>query len=326
MSLTQHDISFADPVLCPAGRKHLLSINDLSDDELQRTVKRSTEFAQGLAVPDRRLRRKAVGLYFQKTSTRTRTSFTLAAAHLGARMISYGPADLQINTGESIEDTARVLSECLDALVIRSCGPMSELQTWAAQDNMAVINAMSELEHPTQAIADLATITEHFGALSGLEVLYLGEGNNTAVALALALSRSSGTSFTVLTPADYGLPEEIVMAAQRSAKLHGARFREEHDMNRAPVGVDVVYTTRWQTTGTTKPIPTWRDAFEPFRVTNRFMAHVSKSTSTVFMHDLPAVRGDEVDSEVLDGPQSIAFRQAKYKLFSAIAILERSLL
>ena len=183
---------------------------------------------------------------------------------------------------------------------------------------MAVVNAMSAAEHPTQALADLTTMLRHFGHLEGLRVLYIGEGNNTASALTLAMSRCDGATLHLRTPAGYGVAERYLERAAVYAKRSGATVEQRHDMADLPT-VDVVYTTRWQTTGTVKPDPDWRRAFEPFQVSAAVM---DTSPSAVFMHDLPAHRGDEVTAEVLDGPRSIAFDQAENKYHSARAVLE----
>jgi ornithine carbamoyltransferase len=228
---------------------------------------------------------------------------------------------LQTNTGETIDDTGRVLAGYLDALVIRTAESLTEMQTLAAQNEMAVINAMSDKEHPTQALADLATLTEHFGKLDNLKVLYMGEGNSTASALALAFSRINGAKLTILSPRGYALEEEVIAQASFWAEQYGAEIRQYHDVDGIPEKVDVVYTTRWQTTGSFKPDPNWRNDFEPFKVTKQLLDSVSTSR-TIFMHDLPAVRDEEVDGEVMHGPQSVIFRQARYKLFSAMAVLE----
>jgi ornithine carbamoyltransferase len=300
--------------------RHLLSISDLADDELRQLVRRGAEFAGGEVAPDHRpLEDRIVGIYFRKTSTRTRTGFSSGALRLGARIITYGPDDLQENTGETTEDTTRVLSRMLDGLVARTTGSMTELRTLADQDRMAVVNAMSAVEHPTQALADLTTLLRRFGEIDGLRILYLGEGNNTAAALALALARFPGTELHLATPPGYGLAPEILEAAAREARRCGARVVERHDTSSLPPAVDVVYTTRWQTTGTSKANPDWRSRFVPFRVGAELMAHYPEA---VFMHDLPAHRGEEVDAAVLDGPASIAFDQAENKLWSAMAVLE----
>ena len=268
------------------------------------------------------LKDKIIGLCFLKTSTRTRTSFAVACHKLGADMVMYGPNDLQTNTGETLEDTARVLSSYLDALVIRTSESISQMRTLARHGSAAVINAMSDQEHPTQSVADLVTMLEQFGDLRGRHVLYMGEGNSTAAALALAMSLMPGMRLSLFTPPGYGLPADFLRNASLFCRESGTRIEESHDISCLPTNVDAVYTTRWQTTGTTKPSPDWRGVFEPFRVTAAVMARVSRRTGTVFMHDLPAVRGEEVAAEVLDGPQSIAFRQAANKLYGAMAVLE----
>jgi len=301
--------------------KHLLSIAELGPENLAYLVNRSVTLASGDAGRGRPLDGRAVGIYFTGTSTRTRTSFTVGALRNGAGVVTYGPHDLQIVTGETIADTARVLSGYLDALVIRTNDSMADMQAFARQDEMAIINAMSENEHPTQAIADLSTLKEAFGRLDDIHVLYLGEGNNSAASLALAVSLTRGMRLTLVTPEGYGLPESVLQTAQELARKHGSIIEHHHDVSRLPVAVDAVYTTRWQTMGVPKAEAGWQVKFQPYSVTPTLMAQVSKP-STIFLHDLPAVRGADVLDEVLDGPQSRAFRQSRHKLFSAMAVLE----
>ncbi|WP_329325759.1 ornithine carbamoyltransferase [[Kitasatospora] papulosa] len=301
-----------------AERRHLISIDDLSDEELRHIALRGAEFSAGSADDARPLADTVVGVLFRKTSTRTRTAFSAGALRLGARLITYGPGDLQENTGETVEDSAAVLSRMIDVLVARTAGPEHELRAYAAQRRMAVVNAMSQGEHPTQALADLTTLLRRFGRIEDLHVIYVGEGNNTASALALALSRFPGTRLTLRTPLGYGVAPEYLERAAVSAKRSGARIEERHDMADLPAA-DVVYTTRWQTTGTVKPTADWREVFAPFQVTEKTMA---SSPDAVFMHDLPAHRGEEVTADVLDGPASIAFDQAENKYHSARAVLE----
>jgi ornithine carbamoyltransferase len=299
-------------------RRHLISIDDLTDDDLRQIVRRGAEFSAGEAEDARPLSEAIVGVLFRKTSTRTRTAFSTGALRLGAMLITYGPGDLQENTGESVEDTAAVLSRMIDVLVARTSGPETELRAYANQSRMSVINAMSASEHPTQALADLTTITRHFGGIEGLRVLYVGEGNNTASALTLALSRYADTELYLRTPPGYGVEQSFLDRAGVSAKRSRATVEQRHDLADLPP-VDVVYTTRWQTTGTTKPTPDWRDVFAPFQVNRALM---DACPGAVFMHDLPAHRGDEVTGEVLDGPASIVFAQAENKYHSARAVLE----
>lgn len=303
------------------GVQHFLSLEGIGVDTLASIVSHSMSIISGDAGTDRPLRGRIVGIYFRGTSTRTRTAFTVGALRLGADAVSYGPNDLQIATGETLQDTARVLSNYLDALVIRTNAPLEEMRLMAQQDETAIINAMSDNEHPTQAIADLVTMREEFGRLADLHVLYVGEGNNTTAALALAVAQTPGMRLTVVTPEGYGLPEEFVGRVNALAAETGSAVEQHHDADALPRGVDVVYATRWQTMGVSKPDPNWREKFRPYSVNAALMARVSKPSGTIFMHDLPAVRGEDVTDEVLDGPQSRAFRQARHKMTSAMSIL-----
>jgi ornithine carbamoyltransferase len=290
--------------------RSLISLADLTTDEVSALTLRAVEFGAG--GTSSALDGRAVGIYFQKPSTRTRSSFWRAATRLGADVITYGPGDLQLSTGESSVDTARVLSCYLDALVVRTNGDIAELRELAAAGELAVVNALTEFEHPTQALADLATIREEFGALDGRHLLYVGEGNSTAAALALAAQRSAGFTLTLVTPPGYGLPEDA---------LHGGAVTQRHSLADLPAEVDVVYTSRWQTMGVSKADPRWLRSFEPYQVDEALLERVSHE-KTIFMHDLPAVRGQEVVDEVLDGARSRAWRQACHKMTIAMAVLE----
>jgi ornithine carbamoyltransferase len=301
-----------------AATRHLISVRDLDDADLDWLVRRSAAFDSGTPVP-RALEGRIVALHFLKSSTRTRTAFSAAALRLGAQIIAYGPDDLQLVTGETYADTGRVLSGMVDALVTRTVGDPAHLRELADQGRMPVINAMSADEHPTQAVADLTTILAHAGSIEGIRLLYVGEGNNTAAALALALSRFEGAQLHLRTPSGYGVPAETLRVAERQAAHYGSVVEQRHDLDGLPDDIDLVYTTRWQTTGTVKPDPDWRTGFDPFRVDAAMMARWPDAR---FMHDLPAHRGEEVTAEVLEGPRSIAFAQAANKYHSALAILE----
>lgn len=303
--------------------KHLLSVANLESETLLSLIENAVCIAEGRWRDRRPLADRVVGIYFRKTSTRTRTSFTVGAMKLGAQIIAYGPNDLQIVTGETMPDTARVLANYLDALVIRTNDSIEEMQQLASQDRMAIVNAMSEKEHPTQSLADLATLRERFGRLSGLHLLYIGDGNNSAAAISLAVARVPGMRLTLVTPEGYGLTASLLKEVQGTAVDHGSEVEQHHDLCRLPRRVDAVYTTRWLTMGVQKTDSDWVDRFRPYTVTTEIMANVSKPDgSTVFLHDLPAMRGYEVVDEVLDGPQSIAFRQAYHKMTSAMAVLD----
>jgi ornithine carbamoyltransferase len=297
-------------------QRHIISLDDMDRQTIDWIVSRSLSHASGQTAV-KSLQGKTVGTYFSLTSTRTRTAFTVGALRLGAHVISYGPSDLQLATGETWQDTGKVLSSMLDGLVIRTACDSPTLADIAAPSNMAVINAMSLDEHPTQALADLSTLQQHFGRVNDISVLCLGEGNSTARALCLALARYPGTELHLRTPAGYGVPV-TVLANAASRKLPGITT-QRHDVEDLPDRVDVIYTTQWHTTGTVKEDADWRAAFAPFTVDEKLMA---RYPSAVFMHDLPARRGEEVAASVIDGPQSIVFRQAANKLYSAMAALE----
>jgi len=302
-----------------ARARHLLSINDLTDADLAHILKRGVDFARDPRPTSRSMDRDIVGVFFEKTSTRTRTAFSSGALRLGASVITYGPSDLQTNTGESLADTGQVLAGMLDVLVARTVLTADRLAELAAQPDMSVINAMNVEEHPTQALTDLTTLLRHFGRVEGLRVLYVGEGNNTASALALALSRFRGVELELRTPPGYGLSESFRAVVAEQTRRYDSSVVERHDMAHLPRAVDVIYTSRWQTTGTVKPDADWRGIFAPFQVNSGLW---ETSPEAVFMHDLPAHRGEEVTADVLDGPTSIAFAQATNKMHSAMAVLD----
>lgn len=299
-------------------RRSLLTLAALESAELQALVASTRAFRCG--ATSRVGRGRVVGTYFALTSTRTRTAFAVAATRLGANVIAYGPGDLQLATGESTGDTGRVLAGMLDALVVRSDQSLEKLARFTAGGQLPVINAMSAVEHPTQAISDLATLLTHLGSLEGRTVLYVGEGNSTAAALALAFALLGQGRLELRTPPGYGLP--LVVRAQLDALDRGeARVLERHDMDDLPP-VDAVYTTQWRTTGTTKADPDWMTVFQPFAVTHVLLDRLAHP---LVLHDLPARRGEEVEPGVLEHPRSIVFDQAHMKMHGACAVLERAL-
>lgn len=302
-----------------APRRSVLSILDLSAQEVLYLCRRAIRIKHGRRDPQT-LRGRTVGVYFPETSTRTRTGFQVGAGRLGATAVHFGPSDLQTNTGETLDDTARVFAGYMDVLVMRTRGA-EEMKAFAQHSTLSVINALSAEEHPTQALTDLATMLEHFGRLEGLDVLYCGGGDQSAAALALAMGRIRGTRLTLATPAGYGLAPDVLATARALAAQHGATVEQTHDAGAVPRGVDVVYTSRWRERGVSKGDREWRSGFHPFRVGRELMERVSHR-GTVFMHDLPAVRGEDVEDEVLDGPQSLAWVQAQQKMFSAMSVME----
>jgi ornithine carbamoyltransferase/carbamoyltransferase len=261
----------------------------------------------------------SIGIWFQMTSTRTRTAFTVAAHRLGGAPIAFGADEMQTATGETDEDTARVLGSMLDGLVVRSRGSSHDLERLQGHAGVPVVNAMASDEHPTQGLCDLATLVLHLGPLTGRRVLYVGEGNNSASALVRGAALVPGLHLRLVVPEGYGLDPDLVRTADSAALADGGSVTQDHDIDDLCGDVDAVYTTRWQTTGTQKSDPEWKHRFEPYRVDARLMARMP---GAIFMHDLPAHRGDEVTGDVLDGPRSVAWDQARMKLYSAMAVLE----
>ncbi|GAA0416156.1 ornithine carbamoyltransferase [Actinoplanes capillaceus] len=297
----------------------LLSLADLTPDRLAALARRSVEFYRDPTAHRDPLRGLLVGVVFTRTSTRTRTAFTAGVERLGGRAVGYGPGDLQTNTGESLADTARMFGLMLDGIVTRTAGPLADMRELSAASGLPVVNAMAAEEHPTQGVCDLATILLHRGSLEGVRMLYVGEGNNTATALAQGLSNVADARLHLLTPDGYGLPEDVLKETTVRASGNGGFVTESHDASAVPADVDFVYTTRWQTTGTSKPDASWRETFRPFHIDETFL---SGTPGALFLHDLPAHRGEEVSGAVLDGPRSVAWSQARMKLCSAMAVLE----
>ncbi|MFN8073916.1 MAG: hypothetical protein U0Q15_00685 [Kineosporiaceae bacterium] len=297
----------------------LLSLDDLTAEDLHAIVDRAARVLDADRPLAPQLSGRVLGIYFAKTSTRTRTAFSSAALRLGASLIQYGPNDLQLNTGESLEDTGRMFAAMLDGLVARTAGPLADLRLLSEAGGLPVVNAMAAEEHPTQGLCDAATLQRHFGRVDGLSVLYVGEGNNSATALGKVLRAYKGVTLVLATPRGYGVPADVVTALQAAAAETDSRVEQVHDLAEAELDADVVYTTRWQTTGTVKPDADWRELFRPFHVDEALMACWPRA---VFMHDLPAHRGEEVASSVLDGERSLAWEQARMKYGSAVAVLE----
>ena len=297
----------------------LITLAELSPQQLADRVGRACTLYEDRDAHDCPLAGRVAGILFLLTSTRTRTAFTTGAMRLGADVITYGPQDLQLNTGETIADTSRVFAAMLDLLVARISGPSTDLRELSANGQLTVVNALSADEHPTQAITDLAALQWHYGSLRGVRLLYVGDGNSTAVALARALATVQGAQAWFWCPPGHGVPSTVIRESQQVAAASGACIVEVSDRDELPPELDAVYTTQWQTTGTSKSDPCWREAFRPLHVDRQFL---QRWPDAVVMHDLPARRGEEISGEVLDGPRSIAWMQAAMKLPAAMAVLE----
>lgn len=301
-------------------RRALLSLADLSSEEI--TAIGETAFRYGQAARDfsGRLAGARVGLVFTAPSTRTRLSFWNAALVLGCDVLHLGPSDLQLSTGETWSDTGIIFAEYLDVVVARTNGPQAELSDLAAHVP-ATINALTYEEHPTQAIADLCALREHFGAIDDLRIAYLGEVNNTARALALLTSKLPFRSLDVYSPEGSGFSAQEIESLNAG---RGDNIVRQHDKTpAAPDPVDAVYTARWHSMSEARHDPEWLAQFAPFAVTKDVMRRFSGSTEAVFMHDLPAVRGQEATSDVLDGvsTRSLVRRQSYHKASAAASAL-----
>jgi len=295
-------------------------LTDLSADEVAELGEIAFRYGQASHEFQGRLDGTRVGLVFTAPSTRTRLSFWSAALTLGCDVLHTGQADLQLSTGETWGDTGAILANHLDVVVVRTNGPQHELVELAEQ-GPATINALTHEEHPTQAIADLCALRDHFGTVENLRLAYLGEVNNTVRALALLVCKLPFQGIDVYSPDGQGFPAEEV--ASLNAIRGGNQVRQYHEMPATPDSVDAVYTTRWNSMSSARQDPEWLAQFAPFAVNKETMQRFSGPTEAVFMHDLPAVRGQEVTSDVLDGETvtSLVGRQAYHKASAAAAAL-----
>ena len=264
------------------------------------------------------LRGDSVVLYFNKPSTRTRISFETAVARLGGIPLTVGPHELQLDRGETIEDTARVISSYARAFVIRTFSD-DDVRRFAAAATIPVINALTDGHHPCQSIGDLLTLRDVFGELRGRRLAFVGDGDNVAHSL-LEACALAGVDVTVATPPGYEPDAEVVRGAERIAALQGSSVFVTNDLHAAVHGVDAVYTDVWVSMGVSNEERAARThAFRPYRVDATVMAHAAPHA--ICLHCRPAPRGEEVTAEVFDGPQSRVFAQAANRLPSEQAIL-----
>jgi len=298
--------------------KDLLRIADLSPEGLDRALALSRVAKELPHHWHHVLRGDAVVLYFSKPSTRTRVSFETAVARLGGTPVTVGPDELQLGRGETIEDTARVISRFASAFVIRTYAD-DDVRRFAAAASIPVVNALTDGHHPCQALADLLTLEEHFGRLAGLKVAYVGDGNNVAHSL-LEACALAGIDIAVATPPGYEPAEDVVRTAERLAERSGALVTITHDHLVAVSGANAVYTDVWMSMGIAEDERAERRvAFAPYEITDAVMAEAAPGA--VFMHCLPAHRGEEVSATVIDGPRSVVFDQAENRLHTAQGLL-----
>ena len=301
--------------------RSFLTVDALTEDELAQVLDLADEVKAGrcaTAGGDRSLLAgRSVGMIFEKPSTRTRVSFEVAITELGAHAVVLSSGDLQLGRGETVEDTARVLSRYLHALVVRTFA-QSRLEALAAHGSIPVINALSDFAHPCQALADLQTIRERKGRLAGLTLAYLGDGNNVAHSL-LRAGAMSGMRVAIGSPPGYGPIPQVVEAAEATAARTGGEILVTADPLEAARDADVVYTDVWASMGQEAE----RDArllmFRPFQIGQAVMS--AARPDAIVLHCLPAHRGEEIVGDVLDGPQSAVWDQAENRLHSQKALL-----
>lgn len=295
---------------------HFLNLDGWSADELTRLI----DLADQLKA-DRRwrddLHGASVGLLFEKPSTRTRISFDVAVRELGGHPVVLTAGDLQLGRGETVEDTARVLSRYLDALVVRTSA-QARLEALASAASIPVVNALSDVAHPCQALADLQTIREYKGRLAGLRLTYLGDGNNVANSL-LRAGALSGMHVSVGAPPGYEPIPQVIETARREAAGAGGSVTVTVDPLAAAADADVVYTDVWASMGQEEQRGARSLLFHAYQVSAEVMA-VARPDAVV-LHCLPAHRGEEIAAEVIDGPQSVVWEQAENRLHTAKALL-----
>ena len=304
--------------------RRFLSVLDLEPAELEATLGLAARLKQerrlGPCAPTAAaLAGRHVALLFDKPSLRTRTTFEVAVHELGGQALTL-PADVALGEREPVADVARNLERWVHAVVIRTFAQHVVEEFAAAAPNLAVINALTDQEHPCQALADYLTLQEIAAPLRGRTIAYVGDGNNVATSLAEA-GVMLGVTVHVATPPAYALPERVIAAIERAAR-HGARLRQFTDPHEAVRGATAVYTDVWTSMGQEQEAAERRRVFADYQVNAPLMAAAGGAR---FMHCLPAHRGEEVSSEVFDSPASVVFDQAENRLHTQKALLIRLL-
>lgn len=300
-------------------KRDFLAVADYSKDEilsmLNLAVTLKEEHFSGGNIP--LLNNKVLAMIFSKPSLRTRISFDMAMRHLGGDALFISPDEIGLGKRESIADVARVLSGYVDAIMARvfSHDHIIELAKWSS---VPVINGLSDYNHPCQAIADFLTIFEHFQDTRGLKIGYVGDGNNVAISLMHTCS-ILGANFSIASPEEYDILPEAITKAKSLAKSSGSKLEFHRDPREAVKDADVVYTDTWTSMGQEAESKRRELVFPPYQVNSYLMK--SAKPSAIFMHCLPAHRGQEVTDEVADGPQSVIFQQAHNRLHAQKAIL-----
>ena len=299
--------------------KDLLSINDLTGEEIKALIHDAIDMKNDSWHSI--LERKVLALVFEKPSLRTRVSFEVAMEQLGGHAVYLSPAEVGLGKRESVPDVANVLSRFVNVIAARTFSHQTVVDL-ARNASVPVINALDDLEHPCQALADLLTIYEKKGDFKGLRIAYIGDGNNVANSLALACSLV-GAEFRIAAPQGYEMGAEILNRSRKQAEENGADIITTQDPREAARGADVVYTDVWTSMGQESESETRRKAFAGYQVTGEILAEAKEDV--IFMHPLPAHRGEEVSAAVMDGPHCVVFDQAENRLHAQKALLAEML-
>ena len=295
--------------------KDLLSVSDLGSEDIRLLISNAIDMkAEGWSSL---LSGKVLALMFEKPSLRTRVSFEVAMRQLGGHTIYLSPAEVGLGKRESVSDVAGVLSRYVDAITARTFSHQT-LEVLARYSGVPVINALSDLEHPCQALADLLTIYEKRGRLEGVTLAYIGDGNNVAHSLLLAASLA-GVNFRIASPDGYRVQERILHLAQGYAIDSGAEIFCTEEPRLAVSGADVVYTDVWASMGQEVEADRRRRIFDGYQVNSELMSLAREDA--ILMHPLPAHRGEEVAEDILDSPQSVVLDQAENRMHLQKALL-----
>lgn len=299
--------------------KHFISIHDITREEfdqlLNLALKLKKENKEGIAHPI--LKGKTLGMIFTKSSTRTRISFEVGMYQLGGHPLFLNANDMQLGRGESIYDTANVMSRFVDGIMIRTYDHQDVLDL-ARYGTVPVINALTDYLHPCQALADLMTVYEHKGRLRGLKLAYVGDGNNVAHSLLYACAKA-GVNMSVATPKGYACAPEVVKNAKEDALETGAVIVETEDPVEEVKDADVICTDTWVSMGQEAEKAKRIEIFKDYQVNAELFGKAKEDA--VFIHCLPAYRGYEVTEDVIDGPRSIVFDEAENRLHAQKAVL-----
>ena len=294
-----------------------LSIADLAPEEIGAMVDVAAQMKNGRAA--RPLADKTVALLFEKPSLRTRVSFEVGIRQLGGDCIYLGKEDVGLGEREPVADVARVLDRWVDAIVARVFSHVT-LELLAEYATVPVVNALSDLEHPCQAMGDLLTMHERKGVLKGLRVAFVGDGNNTASSLALACA-SMGADYILAAPKEYQIPSPVWEKAVERASYNQSRVGWVELPQQAVRGADVVYTDVWVSMGQESDRSDRLRAFSDYQVNEELMGYAKPDA--IFMHDLPAHEGEEIAEGMLDDPRSVVFDQAENRLHAQKAVLAK---